>query len=570
VRVEASPPLAVSGQQAAASLRAAVRIGSYVVALAVAYYLAARLGLGFRLHNSQIGVVWPANAVLVAALILTLKSRWWLVLAVTSLAHVFAMNALIPGWRVAWQIVGNSLFATVTVEVLRRFTSFPLRLDSRRQVLAYTATSFVMPALFGFTTPAFFRSLLRFDPDYSPAVALLSTTLSNATALLLVTPVALLWAEGGIRRLGELPTRRIYEAALVTVSLAAAGLVAFGTGPEIARIPSLLLLIFPPLLWAAIRFGPIGASTSLFFVAALSMWGSARQLGPFVHLGEVDQVLSLQLFWIILCPTVMLLAAVIREREQVEAALQDQRNHLAHVTRVTTAGELSGALAHELRQPLTSILANAQAATELLKCGTVDLQEVREILEDIAHETNQAGDVIARLRLFLKEGHPQFERIALETVVRDALALSRSTIQLSGVDVHTQIAAGLPRIQGDPVQLLQVVLNLIVNGCEAMTGVPGQDRHLRLEAVLSGPNVEVLVADCGVGLPARAQDRVFEPFFTTKDKGLGLGLAIGRSIATVHGGRLWGENNPQGGATFHLILPTDHAHGGSPTAHRHR
>jgi C4-dicarboxylate-specific signal transduction histidine kinase len=166
------------------------------------------------------------------------------------------------------------------------------------------------------------------------------------------------------------------------------------------------------------------------------------------------------------------------------------------------------------------------------------------------------------MRGFLKKSPSQFDAIAIDTVVRNALALGRSVLNDSRVDVQTRIAAGLPRVYGDPVQLLQVLLNLIVNACEAMSGEHVATRHLTIKAALTGDDhVEVLIADTGVGLPRGGDHLVFEPFFTTKDKGLGLGLAICRSIAQAHGGRLWGENNPQGGATFHLELPAKAARG---------
>jgi C4-dicarboxylate-specific signal transduction histidine kinase len=136
----------------------------------------------------------------------------------------------------------------------------------------------------------------------------------------------------------------------------------------------------------------------------------------------------------------------------------------------------------------------------------------------------------------------------VESVVRDALALSRSSVTLSGVDVQTQISAGLPRVWGDPVQLLQVMVNLVVNGCEAMSLTPQADRRLRLQAASIGhEHVQLSVADCGVGLPRGGEDDVFEPFFTTKPKGLGLGLAIGRSIVTAHGGRTVGRKQSESG-----------------------
>jgi two-component system sensor kinase FixL len=326
-------------------------------------------------------------------------------------------------------------------------------------------------------------------------------------------------------------------------------------------MPGLLLWIVPSLLWVAVRFGPLGAATALLCVAALSLWGTASQQGPFVLALSVENVTSLQLFWIVLGAPVLLLAASIREREQVEAALHEQRNQLAHITRVATVGELSGALAHELRQPLTAILANAQAGIHMLSAQKVDLNELREILKDISEQDMHAASVISHLRSLLREGESQFEEISIETIVRDALALGRNTIATSGVNVQAQIAGGLPRVHGDPVQLLQVMLNLIVNGCEATVSKPTAERQLWLQVTRPDQkHVEVRITDSGVGLPVGREERVFEPFFTTKDKGLGLGLSIGRSIVRAHGGRLWGENSAQGGATFYLLLPADEVH----------
>src|SRR5262245_48822584 len=289
-------------------------LGAYAVMLAVAYYLAARLGLGFRFQNSQIGVVWPASAVLLSALLLAPRSRWWLVIGAIVLAHAAAVGASIPLWRLAWQIAGNVVFTIATAEALRRLAGLPLHFGNRRQVLVYTAVSLLLPALFSLTTPAFVRARLGLEA-YSPLAALLRTMLSNATGMLLVAPFILQWTQYGAKRLGEFSSRRIGEAVAGMATLLAVGIVAFGAGPEIARVPSLLLWVFPPLLWAAVRFGPLGASTSLLMVAALSAWGTARQLGPFVLLTQTDLVVSLQLFWLVLCPPIMLLAAVIQERE---------------------------------------------------------------------------------------------------------------------------------------------------------------------------------------------------------------------------------------------------------------
>jgi len=541
-------------------LRKYALISLYVVLLGLGYYYAARLGLRFRFHNSHIGVVWPANAIFLSGLLLTPRKRWWLVLAVTALAHSAAIAPLVPVWRLLWQIAFNSAFAVTTVEVLRRFAGLPLHFESRRQVLAYTAISFVLPWLFAFTTPSFILAALHVESTITPAFALLRTMFSNSTAMLLVAPLILLWANFGFRRMRELRKAQLFEAGALTISLLAVGILALSTGPEIARLPWLLLWVFPPLLWAAVRFGPLGAATSLFFIAALSIFGASRELGPFVLGRGADQILPLQLFWMILYLPVTLLAASVRERELTEQALHAQRNQLAHVTRVATAGEFSAAIAHELRQPLASILMNAQTASKLLARPNPNLDELRDILKDIVEQNQQAADVISHLRSFVRKEDSRFELVSLAKVVRDAIALGHNVIAHSGANLQTHIAGGLPAVRGDSVQLLQVVLNLIVNACDSMNGITKPNRRLIMQLKqASHQRLELMVTDCGIGLPVENRERVFEPFFTTKEKGLGLGLAISRSIATAHGGRLWGENNAKGGATFHLELPTDNS-----------
>lgn len=530
------------------------RIG-WLAVLALGYYVAVRLGLSFRFQNSIIGVVWIANAVLLAALLLTPVARWPWVLAVTAVTHLAAMLPDAALWRALWQIGINAALTTTTALALRRFADLPLTLATRRQVLVYTVASFALAAIFALGTPVVVRSALGLEPSYTHAVAWLRVALSNGAALLLVTPVIVLWGQHGLTPLERLTPRAMLEGGAIVVCLLTVGFVLFGTGSEIARFPALLMLIFPPLLWAAVRLGPLGASTALLGIAAVSAWGTAGQLGPFVAFSDATKVLSLQLFWITMSTPILLLAAVIREREQAESSLLTLRQHLTHATRVATAGELSGALAHELRQPLTAILANAQAARTLLDTGSADAGELRIILDDIALQDRYAADVITRLRAFVQEREPHFEPIALDVVVRDALALTKVLLDRIGVSVDADLPPDVPRVWGDSVQLVQVVLNLILNACESMYHTPAPERRLRVELARNDTHfVELAIADRGDGLPLGAQDKVFEPFFTTKETGLGLGLAIGRSIVTAHGGRLWGENNEGRGATFRVLL----------------
>ena len=247
----------------------------------------------------------------------------------------------------------------------------------------------------------------------------------------------------------------------------------------------------------------------------------------------------------------------ITERKQAELEAEQQRQLLTHVTRVATLGELSGALAHELSQPLTSILSNAQAAQRLLAREAVDLAEVREILKDIVDDDRRAGAVIHRWRTLLRKGETLLQPLDLNEMINEVLRLAHSELVAHGVTVSAQLAPGLPAVRGDRVGLQQVFLNLIVNACDAMKLNEPARRHL---TVITGPDsegaVQVSIADRGGGIPAERIERVFEPFFTTKEGGLGLGLAISRSIVAAHGGRLWVINNDDCGATFCFALST--------------
>ncbi len=250
----------------------------------------------------------------------------------------------------------------------------------------------------------------------------------------------------------------------------------------------------------------------------------------------------------------------ITERRQ---ALEDTRllqEEIAHFSRVATMGELAASVAHELNQPLTAIVSNARAGKRLLARESVDLDELRAILEDVAADSLRGGEVIRRLRDLLKKGESQRQTLDINEVVLEVLPLVRSDAIRRSVSLEHQMAPGLPPVTGDRVQLQQVVLNLIVNGLDAMDDVAADRRTLTLETSIDeAGTVQVAVRDSGVGLDSEHADRIFEPFFTTKSQGMGMGLAINRSIVEAHGGRLWATPNADQGATFVFTLPADEA-----------
>lgn len=244
----------------------------------------------------------------------------------------------------------------------------------------------------------------------------------------------------------------------------------------------------------------------------------------------------------------------ITETKRAAAELHQQQRELAHIARVNTLGILSGSLAHELNQPLGIILSNAQAAQELLTQEPPDMAEVQAILADIVAADRRAGEVIVRLRGLLKRGEATLQALSLNALVEEVLHLSRADLIARNVTVDLELAAELPAVEGDPVQLQQLVLNLILNAAEAMAANAPGARHLRLRSGLHQGWPRVSVQDEGAGLPADPE-RLFESFHTTKPQGLGMGLSICRSIVTAHHGRLWAEPNPARGAIFHFELP---------------
>lgn len=248
-----------------------------------------------------------------------------------------------------------------------------------------------------------------------------------------------------------------------------------------------------------------------------------------------------------------------RNRRQDEAALEQER--LAHLARVAVVGELSGGLAHELNQPLTSILCNAQAAQQALARECVDLAEVREILADIVAEDKRAGELIGRIRGLLKRQDSVKQAIDMNALLKEVQNLVRSSLTSREVTLIATLESALPQVVGDGIQLQQVLLNLLLNACDAVKDCDPAGRHIELDARVEagGQALHVTVTDRGHGIASDGLDRVFDAFFTTKPDGLGLGLAICRQIVNAHGGRLWAAHNGERGAAFHMTLPAANA-----------
>lgn len=276
-----------------------------------------------------------------------------------------------------------------------------------------------------------------------------------------------------------------------------------------------------------------------------SLWEEHRVLILFVAAGLLAQAI-----------TIVALLVQRRRQQWAEAQIERQRTELAHVSRVSTMGQLASALTHELNQPLGAILRNAEAAEIFMQNNPPNLEEVRAILTDIRRDDKRAGNVIDRMRALYKRRSLVLNPLDLRELVEDTMALTRADAAAREIRLTAQIPPHFPAAQGDRVHLQQVLLNLILNGMDAMTGMPKTRRALvvRLSETKNG-NLRVEVTDQGTGIAPEDAARIFEPFFTTKLNGMGMGLAISQTIIEAHGGEIWVDSRPTQGTTFTFILP---------------
>jgi C4-dicarboxylate-specific signal transduction histidine kinase len=245
----------------------------------------------------------------------------------------------------------------------------------------------------------------------------------------------------------------------------------------------------------------------------------------------------------------------ITERRLAEEALRQAQSDLAHISRVTTMGELTASLAHEVNQPIAAAMTDANTCLRWLNRDQPNVAEAREAASRVVKDATRAAEIISRTRLLFKKGTPQSELVNMNDVIREMLVLMIGDMSRLSISVRIELADDLPEITGDRVQLQQVLMNLMANSIDAMKDADGT-RELAINSQ-RGQNGQVMVtiSDTGVGLPAQQADQIFNAFFTTKPNGIGMGLRISRSIVESHGGRLWASDHLPRGASFHLTLP---------------
>ena len=640
--------------------------------LAAGYYVGAHLGFILRLPPSTPSILWPPNAMLTGAMLLTPPRRWWIWLAAVFPVHVLVeLEAAFPPALVAAFFVTNCSEALLAAAGVRALSDAPHRLDSLRRMLIFIVMAALMAPFLSSFLDAAAVTAIRGEP-YGQVFR--TRLFSNVLSELCIVPAMLTLAVGGRRWLRGASLRKKLEAGALGLALVVLAAVVFsGVTSGIALsgdTPTPLAFLLPPLMIAAVRFGPAGAGISFLAVTLVAVWAGTYRKGPFADLPQAEAVLALQVYLTVVAIPIYALASLIEERRralravdeqlrfqttlstltaafvhlpgdeidaqirswlprlaqslhmkrlelvepggelpgstparavaelhvadrhvgtlagtprregsppaeelterlqlvaevfanalarrEAERALQRSRAELAHYNRVSTMGELAASLAHELRQPLSGILTNAQAAQRFLQSESPPLDELREAMQDIVEDERRAAAVIQRLRDVLTKREPSRGLLDLNGVIRSVAGLVGSDAVIRRVDLSLQLAPEPIVVRGDRIQLEQVILNLIFNGLEAMSDCDGRARILTVRTAQEDSLAEMTVADVGSGLPAGAEDRVFEPFFTTKPAGMGMGLSIARSIAESHGGTIRAANNPTHGATFRLVLP---------------
>jgi two-component system, LuxR family, sensor kinase FixL len=647
--------------------------------LALGYYLSVQLGFALTLATDPVSILWPANAVVLAGLLLTSRRTWWLMLVAVLPAHFAAQIGLGVPWSMAacWY-VANMTEALLGAALIRTYAGARPAFDKLVYVSVFLVAAILLAPLLSSFLDAGLVALAGWR--YTNYWDIWRTRLfSNALATLMLVPLIVIGVQTGLGGLWRQTVSQVLELAALLVGICMMSAIVFADISPIARFVGHPYATLPFLIWAAVRYGAGGVSLCGMIIAAFAIPSILNGRGPFTAETPQDAAIMAQIYLIVGGSSMMLLAALLRELTQardsaarrgrsldlaldaagmgtwewdvrenrvttrmppqpltvkrvsfhstvemlalvhesdrasvraafeqaletagsveVECRVRDkgetwrwilvkgrpnadaagkpdrmsglyldtterrsqemqvraQREQLAHIGRISTVGELSGAIAHELNQPLTAILVNARAALHHIGNPSPDLDEVKGMLEDIASDDLRAGEVIRRLRNLLVGGTIEAQPVNMNDCIREVLDLEHSDLIARHVFTELQLADDLPAVTGDRVQLQQVLLNLIVNARDAVSDDSNHDRRIRIASTREDGEVVIKVCDNGHGIADT--DAIFHPFFTTKSHGLGMGLSICHSIVMAHGGSLSAINNQGGGATLHIRLP---------------
>jgi len=522
------------------------------------YHAGAVLGINLRYPQAGISTIWAPSAIVMAALLLEPPRRWWiyiLALLPTHLHVVATFQRDVPLVVMFSQFTGNAILFVGGAIAVRSIGGAPPRFDSLRSMASFVLVAAIGVNAFACLVAVSLFTITGWTTDFW--LSWRQRFFTNGMPVLIITPAIVLAAGGRLVGAWHARGQRYVELGVVTCGLLGAGMLAFASdAPRPDLMPALLLAPLPFLLWAAVRLGPGGVCMSLMVVTATTLATVFAGRWPFVTQSATETVLSLHAFLLSISIPIIFLAALVDERRRNDEETRRQRDELAHALRVTTLGELAASIAHELSQPLSAITMNAQAGRSLFRTKQIP-EPMGEILNDIEESALRARQVIKRLRALFRKESSQRVSVDIDLVIENATALVRSDLGRKGIMMYFTRDDALHRVVGDPVQLQQVVLNLLVNAADAVSASDDLPREIAIDTQQRRPGeLTINVRDNGIGVSDRAQlDVIFKEFVSTKPQGLGMGLTITRSIVEAHGGRVWATANEHRGLTFHVELP---------------
>ncbi len=537
------------------------------VIVALAYYVSCFAGFALRFPSSGISFFWPPTAVLAAALVLTTPRSWTALLAASFVAHAAAHaqdGIPIGAWPI--QFLGNAAQAMLAAFVVRRFAGGTLLFADAGRVITFIVGACVLAPAVASLIPAYVYVSLGWASDFWQAWR--ARTVSNGVASLTLLPSLVI----ACQYLSTAPIRvprRLGEYVVLLVGMFAVhSATASIQRSDVLGLTAALYSPAPFLLWATARFGGAGLSFALLWATLLTISNVSSGFGPLAGGSPADAVVGVQLLIAANAVPMMLIAGLLEQNRreltqlsQSENALREANDALVRTGRIAAMAEFGASIAHELNQPLAAIVANAHVCLRSMT-SAAPAAEIVPALNDIVIEGRRASDIIERTRDMFTNHPAQKSALNLNDSIRNVVEMARGGLRESNVLLELNLDIQLPSVFADAVQMQQVLLNLVVNGVEAMQGVPERARLLRISSRRRGNLAVVSVRDTGKGFESEHPERVFEPFYTTKAAGIGMGLTICRSIVKNHGGSLWAVANVDRGATFRFTLPMLEGRGG--------
>ena len=547
------------------------RIALQVFLTGVAYYVATEIAWALCFPNSKVSLLFPPHAVLVVILLLVPVRHWWAYTLATVIGHFIATQQ--AHWPVLYALHCEAFDAVQNVLAaagVRLFIKSPLNRITLRDALVFVLIAVIIVPFGTAFWGAAFTISNGFGTNYW--VEWRNLGISNGVTAVVLVPALLLVANRLSGRGGRVTPIRMIEGCLLGLGIVVVGTYVFAnlpSGPETS--PALLYAPIPLLIWAALRFGLSGISAAMLVVTFEAIWGAMHGHGPFLQQSPAENALALQMFLIVTGTPLMFLSVLLEDDRRSQQALHevedDARRHREQInllSRVSLLGEMTASLAHELNQPLSAIISNANAGMRYIERGKDDPAKLRDILGDVESDANRAYDIIRNVRNTIKKGDPARRQIDLNELVTNVAHVVRPDAVGYSCEVETSLAKDLPPIEGDPVQIQQVLVNLVSNALDAMRQTPTGRRKVEISTAGKGESeVRLSVRDHGSGIRTEVHDRLFDQFFTTKEHGLGMGLAIVRSIVEAHGGKIHAENVADGGACFYFTLPVTKKHDGA-------